>query len=167
MKVLIVIMMAVILSGCNTFGQPRIDYRYKDVYVPISNVPVPPMTDCPVDAVAKTSKDAPDGEVGKAYRIAVLQLRDCANLRQKVLDKYRELAAEDKTKIDELNSDLQSGPLSAAGPTAESVNDPAPTPEIRQLPQEMMREAEVKSELGRLESEFDDLKNKEYEIDDV
>jgi len=100
--------------------EPKVitEHEYHEVLVPVSNVPVPPNTDCPIDALDGVSRDVSDGELAKAYRIAVLQLRDCSTLRQKVIDKYREIAKEDATRINAVETTPVSAsmPFGSAGP---------------------------------------------------
>ena len=164
MKHIIVVMSILLLSGCLTTGQPRIETEYQEVLTPVSNVPMPPNTDCPVDALAALDKGANDGEVAKAYRIAILQLRECSALRQKVLDKYREIAKQDADKIDELTSEGSGdGPFGSGAPTA----DNAGAPPLKFSPEEQRRQLVIDSQLRSMEGEFGDLADKEYDIDDL
>lgn len=114
----ILLLIPIILAvGCSTM-EPKIitEHEYHDVLVPVSNVPIPPNTDCPTDALKGINRGVSDGELVKAYRIAVLQLRDCSTLRQKVIDKYREIAKEDATRINA----LETTPVSASAPFGSS-----------------------------------------------
>jgi len=117
MRILFLVIPIILSIGCAT-KEPKVitKHEYHDVLVPVSNVPVPPNTDCPIDALKVINRDVSDGEVAKAYRIAILQLRDCSNLRQKVIDKYREIAKEDATKI----NDMETIPASASVPFGSS-----------------------------------------------
>ncbi len=170
MKNLIVLFAILLLVGCNTTGSqpPRIDVEYQTVLTPVSNVPMPPPTECPDDALLTldSEKAKNDGEVAKAYRIAILQLRECSALRQKVLDKYREIATQDAKKIEEFtsnNNSVANGPFGSAGPTA----DNAGTPTVKFSPEEQQRQLKIDSQLRKMEGEFDDLVNKTYDIDDL
>jgi len=119
MRIFIILMLSLVLiSGCTVLKrEPRVEVKYQKVYVPVSNVPVPPNTECPLDALENITIDkaANDGELAKAYRIAVLQLRDCSKLRQKVIDKYRDMSKHDAAKIEDLQPS-SSAPFGAAGP---------------------------------------------------
>ena len=161
MRHLIVIMSILLLSGCLTTGQPRIETEYQEVLTPISNVPMPPNTDCPPDALEVLDKAAPDGEVAKAYRIAVLQLRECSDLRQKVLDKYREIATQDAEKIEDITN--PDGPFGSGAVTGENAG----APQVKLSPEEQRRQLVNESQLRNLGGEFDDLAEKKYDVGDL
>lgn len=167
MKHLIIVFAVLFLVGCGTMTsqQPRIEVEYQKVLTPVSNVPMPPPTDCPDDALLTLDEEKAknDGEVAKAYRIAVLQLRECSTLRQKVLDKYREIATQDAKKIDDITSSVPDGPFGSAGPTA----DNAGAPTVKFSPEEQQRQLKIDSEMRNMEGEFDDLVNKTYDVDDL
>jgi hypothetical protein len=170
MRYLIVLIAVVFLAGCDTFGKqpPIIDVEYQDVLTPVSNVPMPPPTNCPDDALITLDgeKAKNDGEVAKAYRIAVLQLRECSALRQKVLDKYREIATQDAKKIDEVISKTKSvkdGPFGSGALTADNAGAPI----VKFSAEEQQRQLKIDSQLRNIEGEFDDLVNKTYDIDDL
>ena len=170
MKIITLLILVCFITGCGSFGKTKIEYVYQDVYIPVSNIPEPPNTDCPSDAVELADVADSDGELAKAYRIAILQLRDCSKLRQKVLDKYRELAKEDEGKIDNL---VEDGPFSASAVTGSTASGssgstaPVPEPIVMENPEEIMRASEIKDEFQSLESEFGDLTKKEYKIDEL
>lgn len=117
--------------GCESVP-PKIIIKteYQEVIVPVSNVPTPPDTYCPPDALETITRAdlQKDGELARAYKIAVLQLRDCSTLREKVITKYRELAKEDADKISNLD-DATSSPFGSSGPVVapdfidDSVNE--------------------------------------------
>jgi len=122
MKQLLIVSLLLVMVGCATFDrEPRIDIEYKDVLIPVSSVPEPPNTDCPPDALLELNQSATDGELVKAYRIAILQLRDCSDLREKVIAKYRKMAKEDGKRIDDLPTSMSAGPLSMGGPLSSAV----------------------------------------------
>lgn len=134
----ILFLIPIILSvGCSML-EPKIitEHKYHDVLVPVSNVPIPPNTDCPTDALKGVNHSVSDGELAKVYRIAVLQLRDCSNLRQKVIDKYREIAKEDATRINA----LETTPVSASAPFGSSgpIVNPASMNTISEIDQAHM-----------------------------
>ena len=166
MKNIIIIAIVLLLVGCGTFGkQPRIDVEYQEVLTPVSNVPMPPDTTCPKDALVSLNSDKVkiDGEVAKAYRIAVLQLRECSELRQKVLDKYREIATQDAKKIDEvIKKSTNNGPFGSGLPTAEAGGST-----FKFSTEEQQRQLKIDSQLRHIENEFDDLVGKEYDIDEL
>lgn len=169
MKHIITVLAILLLVGCGSFGKqtPRIDTEYQEILTPVSNVPMPPDTTCPDDALITLSSDkaSNDGEVAKAYRIAVLQLRECSALRQKVLDKYREIATQDAKKIDDVtkNKSLKDGPFGSGVPTA----DNAGAPTVKFSAEEQQRQLKIDSQLRNIEGEFGDLANKTYDIDDL
>ena len=171
MKTLTELMAVLLLAGCGSFGPPqppRIDVEYQEVLTPVSNVPMPPPIDCPQDALITldSEKAKSDGEVAKAYSIAVLQLRECSALRQKVLDKYREIATQDATKIDEITSNNNSssdGPFGSGVPTA----DNAGAPTVKFSAEEQQRQLKIDSQMRNIEGEFDDLATKTYDIDEL
>jgi len=123
---------------------------------------MPPATDCPDDAVMSISADVEDGEIAKAYRIAVLQLRECSGLRQKVLDKYRQIAAQDAKKIEGLVSKTNDdGPFGSSSPTA----DNAGAPTIKLSPEDQKRQLGIDVSMRKMEKEFSDLSSKTYNIE--
>jgi hypothetical protein len=162
--------MFLMVTGCSFGpGKVRTETLYQEVKVPVSNVPMPPNTDCPplrtvtVDDISAMS----DGEVAKAYRIAIEQSTDCSDLRQMVIDKYREMAAEDRRKVDDLERQAMAAPASSAGPTADNANKiviNAPT--IVELDGAEIRLQEKREEeFGNFEAEFESLKRKDYDIE--
>lgn len=157
MKIILLICTVLMVTGCNTIPKPPATVTvYKDVLVPISNIPEPPETNCPLDAVASVVDHSKliDGDIAKAYRIAVLQLRDCSELREKVLDKYRQLAKEDAKNIGGINK-VPVGPFGAANPAADQPSPKADT----------KRDKRIETDFGELESEFEDLSLKEYSLE--
>lgn len=171
MKEILTAFIVLLLVGCGSFGTdqpPRIDTEYQEILTPVSNVHMPPDTTCPDDALLMLSGDKAenDGEVAKAYRIAVLQLRECSELRQKVLDKYRDIAKQDAQKIDEVtskNKSIGDGPFGSGAPTA----DNAGAPTVKFSAEEQQRQLKIDSQFRNIENEFDDLANKTYDIDDL
>lgn len=143
MKSLITMITLLLISGCSFMQpEPRIETVYEEVKVPVSNVPMPPDTHCPEIAINTITKEEAkeDGLVVKAYRISVEQLKDCATLREKVIEKYREIAKEDAEKIDDFQNDNNdAGPLSSSGPSDNS-------------------------EFEEIEAEFNELQNKKYDL---
>ena len=164
MKYIITVLTILLLVGCGSFGKqkPRIDTEYQEILTPVSNVPMPPDTTCPDDALLTLSSEKADkdGEVAKAYRIAILQLRECSALRQKVLDKYREIATQDAKKIDEITKKSTDN-----GPFGSGADTTAPT--LKFSADEQQRQLKIDSQLRNIEGEFDDLANKTYDIDDL
>jgi hypothetical protein len=117
MRIIAFIIVIALLGGCSMLErEPRVDVQYQEVLVPVSNVPEPPNTDCPEDALAGITTSASDGELAKAYRIAILQLRDCSNLREKIIAKYRQMAKEDGQRINDIQPASMAGPVSMNGP---------------------------------------------------
>jgi len=169
MKTVTVLAAVLLLAGCGVFGPaqpPRIDVEYQELLTPVSNVPMPPPTDCPKDALITldSEKAKNDGEVAKAYRISILQLRECSALRQKVLDKYREIATQDAKKIDEITSSVSGdGPFGSGVPTA----DNAGAPTLKFSPEEQHRQLKIDSQMRNIEGEFDDLATKTYNVGDL
>ena len=170
MRRLMLLLSILFLVGCDSMGgqPPRIDTEYQEILTPVSNVPMPPDTTCPDDALLTLSGENADndGEVAKAYRIAVLQLRECSGLRQKVLDKYREIAMQDAKKIDEVtskNKSIGDGPFGSGVPTA----DDAGAPTVKFSAEEQQRQLKIDSQLRTIENEFGDLANKKYDIDEL
>lgn len=173
MKHFLILVVLILLIGCESMkSKPRTEYVYQEVLTPISNVPMPPNTECPRDAVLSiTSTEAQkDSELVKAYRIAIMQLRDCSTLRQKVIDKYKQIAEEDKDRIKNFNGTKEfdgSGPRSLSGVvTADNANGtPKPQPIVNQMTApEKERQKEINNAFSDLESEFDDLSKKGYDI---
>jgi hypothetical protein len=149
------------MTGCAIFGkqEPETITEYVDVVRPVSNVPMPPNTDCPQPEVEKTSTNASDGEVAKAYRIAVEQLRDCSALREKVINKYREIAKEDAERIEDFNkNNREDGPFSTSGPRNPMS---APVDDLENIRRQMT----IERDFEELEEDFESLSEKEYDIE--
>ena len=162
----LLVLSIVLLTGC-AITEPKVitEYEYKEVKVPVSNTPMPPDTSCPEDAVKiiSTTDAESNPKLAKAYRIAILQLRDCSELKERVLDKYREIAREDKERIDNLDTTpVPNGPFGAGVPTADNAGISSAT-----SIEEEIRMLQIESSFEDLESEFDDLSNKEYDIDEI
>lgn len=170
-KLIILAILSFSMTGCGMFSwgkkpEPETEIEYVEVAKPVSNVPMPPNTDCPDLEIEKTKTDASDGEVAKAYRITVEQLRDCSQLREKVIDKYREIAEEDAERIEEFRerNDRRStgGPFSSSGPTNPMS---APTNQGVEDLDDLRRQMTIERDFQDLESEFEELTEKEYEIE--
>ncbi len=151
MKLLIpVITVLLVLTGCSSLGKkPEPEIQYVEVKVPVPKTPMPPNTDCPVTELEllTPTQIQDNSELAKAYRITVAQLRDCSDLRQKVLDKYREIAKDDQEILNNVPS--------AAAPFGSSVVAPGP---------DAAREMKIDDEFSDLETEFRNLHNKDYSI---
>lgn len=164
-------LLALTLVGCGFGpGKVRTETVYQEVNVPVSNVPMPPDTSCPQPRIETLDdvKALDDGEVAKAYRIAIEQLYDCSTLKELVINKYREIAVEDAKKIAELERKaMAAGPQGSAGPTADTANNKVITaPPIVELDaEETRRQVEHDEAFGELGNEFESLKNKDYDIE--
>lgn len=162
MKTILIMSLLLLATGCGTFGKdpvaPKTVIEYREIKIAVPKTPMPPNTDCPqTELEIISSIDAEkDGTLAKAYRIAVAQLHDCSDLRQKVLDKYREIAAEDAEAIRNIPAAATntSGPFGASGPTGDGLPG-----------EELIRQLQIRNTFGDLEKEFDDLKNKDYKIE--
>lgn len=160
-KLIIISLVCFSMTGCAIFGkqEPETVTEYVEVVRPVSNVPMPPNTDCPQPEVEKTSTNASDGEVAKAYRIAVEQLRDCSALREKVINKYREIAKEDAERIEDFNNkNRENGPFSTSGPRNPMS---APVDDLENIRRQMT----IERDFEELEEDFESLSNKEYNIE--
>jgi len=173
MKIFVIISVILLMTSCKS-PEGSTEYVYKDVLTPISNVPMPPDTNCPEDAVEvlDSEKAKVDGEVAKAYRIAILQLRDCNKLREQVIDKYRDISKEDQQRIVDFKEENDVGPLGAPRPPnsetpAELLEEPTPSVVVSEMTyEEKIREVEIKRTFTVIEGDFENLKNRVYDIDD-
>lgn len=174
MKIILITSILLLVTGCSTFGKdpvaPKTVIEYREIKVPVPKTPMPPNTDCPQTELEVISvADAEnDGTLAKAYRIAIAQLHDCSDLRQKVLDKYREIAAEDAEAIKNIPAATANpnGPFGASGPTADdAVLGPNGGSDDGLPGEELIRQLRINDAFGDLEEEFGDLENKDYDIE--
>ena len=170
MRALLIVAMCMVLAGCPLFGPGRVQTEtvYQEVKVPVSNVPMPPDTSCPQPRIETLTdlQAAQDGEVAKAYRIAIEQLRDCSRIREAVIDKYREIAEDDQRKLADLERQAMSaGPVASAGPTADTANQKVTTnpPIVSIDADERLLQMERKKEFDKLGVEFESLNTKDYD----
>lgn len=174
MKIILITTILLLATGCATFGKdpvaPKTVIEYREIKIPVPKTPMPPNTDCPqtelqIISLANAENDA---ALVKAYRIAVAQLHDCSDLRQKVLDKYREIAAEDAEAIRNIPaaSSNPNGPFGASGPTADDAVLGPNSSFDNSLPgEEIIRQLQINNAFDNLEKEFDNLKDKDYDIE--
>lgn len=159
-KLIMAFLLIIMLSGCENFGEPRVETEYQEVKVPISNIPEPPNTDCPETRIETipSSLIESDGEVARAYRISVEQLEQCAMLREKVINKYREMAQEDKERLDQLQQPVSS---TVNGPMGSQQN----RPNVQIDEQEALLQMQRQQEFENISNEFDDLQQQEFDIE--
>lgn len=171
MRIILIGLMLTIVSGCTTLGlgkdpePPKTIIEYREVKVPVSNTPMPPNTNCPkTDLETITPSQAEDdGLLVKAYRITVAQLRDCAELREKVINKYREISKEDAERIENVPASAANpnAPFGASGPVVAPGSSPnGPVPDA-----DLIRQIRIERTFGDLEEQFNDLENKDYDIE--
>ena len=173
MKILLIGLMAILVSGCSTLGlkdpkPPQTVIEYREVKVPVSNTPMPPNTNCPKTEIELLSpaQAEDDGTLAKAYRITVEQLRDCAELREKVINKFRQLSEEDKERnanVPAAASNPMGSPFGSSGPVVapgSSAGPNGPTPD-----EELIRQMRIERTFGDLEEQFNDLENRKYDIE--
>lgn len=176
MRILLIVAGLLLVSGCSSLGlgkdpetpSPIIEYR--EIKVPVPKTPMPPNTDCPTTELETiTPAQSEDNELlVKAYRITVAQLRDCSKLRQRVLDKYREIAADDKEAIDDIPAAAANpnAPFGSSGPVVAPGSTPASSGPDAGVPgEELIRQMKIERAFGDLENEFENLDKKEYDIE--
>jgi len=155
MKSIVLLSVIALLSGCQLFGKtppPPPEIKYVEIKVPVPKTPMPPNTDCPApDLGTLTQAQVNDNsELVKSYRITVAQLKDCSDLRQKVLDKYREMANDDEEALNNIPSSV--APFSMA---PFSSTQAAPTSEV--VPgMDAVRELQIERDFSELEKEFEE-----------
>lgn len=163
MKIIVITSILLLITGCASLGKdpvaPKTVIDYREIKIAVPKTPMPPNTDCPqteLEVISVVDAES-NGTLAKAYRITIAQLDDCAALRQKVLDKYREIAAEDAEAIRNIPSASANpnGPFGAGGPTAD---DGFPG-------EELIRQLQIDNAFDNLEKEFDNLKDKDYDIE--
>lgn len=179
MRFILILMLAFAITGCSWVGkftkEPVPDIEYVEVPKPISVTPMPPDTACPDTPLSTMSPEAArsksDGEIAKVYLVSALMYDACSELREKVIDKYRDMAERDARNIERLK-DRSNGPQSAGSPF--SAGGPVVNPGSGNGPKSVQPYSfpadALESELQNnpfedIEDEFKDLERKEYRIE--
>lgn len=99
-KILLVILLAILMTGCNTVGK----LKYQNVATPVYVVPAPPKVDRPALAVdALTPEQRTDaGLVAQAQRATAVQKQGYIDQLELIIKKYGALAVESQANLNKM-----------------------------------------------------------------
>lgn len=126
-KLLVVLMLAVPLAGCNTFSKkPIIKTEYVEKLVPVNAVPQPPKVERPIPETSLlTDADRKDiGKVAKAVTVEKKQWEDYSTILETIINKYKELA--DKAEVQSQLEIILPLPTPLVAPPVSDSSSPRP-----------------------------------------
>ena len=86
--------MALVLTGCGTLCKPKESIVYQEKKVPIYIVLEPPVTSRPELEISTLSVEQKGdlGELAKANKITIIQLKQYVEILESIIEKQRELS---------------------------------------------------------------------------
>lgn len=102
MRILILFLLIILLSGCSVFCKPTVEYKYTEVKVPVV-VDMPPLPEFPPLLIPykQITKSSSDKEKAEALVQSIKIYEKELETRDKVIDELRPLVPEQTTTGEE------------------------------------------------------------------